>query len=411
MSAKSLERLSVREREKLEKYIKSFIAKVPQAIVQSRFGKMRDRSSNCSSLDNDVYEIAIEDDLEVQEKVKEACRNVNPLHEFSVNVEILLHTIDQETLALEEWNIRQVYSQTFWDPRYKVSAEIEVIFRKLYMLLKSVIPVTRANPAFKMSLQHKKYNYVMMYRIYSGEPRISQLGINPVKYKLGEVHTPVGTMSVSVAYRSDQEMTIEPKNSEKENSFMLNSDYFNLDLSPKRLSSAPRTIKNHVLRNNSNSQNVGAFAQCNLVPDPGFPELAFLQKSILHPSRSCLRQENEEANDNVKGDLNSNVSPDVKLDRKDIIKDADRLSCSDVSDGSDFVLVDLKPPFATCDPDHGLGAFYQECQLAPPLSSFSDQPSLEEQVLDVATQLEKFEISMMDFDKFVDSVCQINSKN
>lgn len=97
----------------------------------------------------------------------------------------------------------------------------------------------------------------------------------------------------------------------------------------------------HVLRNNSNSQNVGAFAQCNLVQDPGFPELAFLQKSILHPSRSCLRQENEETNDNVKGDLNSNVSPDVKLERKDIIKDTERLSCSDVSDGSDFVLVDL----------------------------------------------------------------------
>ncbi|GBL76332.1 hypothetical protein AVEN_211171-1, partial [Araneus ventricosus] len=67
-----------------------------------------------------------------------------------------------------------------------------------------------------------------------------------------------------------------------------------------------------------------------------------------------------------------------------------------------------KPPFADCDGENDIGAFFRECQSAPPLASFSVQPTLEEQVTDITTQLVKFETSMNEFDSFVDSICHLD---
>lgn len=56
MSRKTGDRLSAKEKEKLEKYIKAFIAKVPQAIVQSRCGEKR-MNTSCSSIEKDMVGI------------------------------------------------------------------------------------------------------------------------------------------------------------------------------------------------------------------------------------------------------------------------------------------------------------------------------------------------------------------
>ncbi|XP_076340283.1 autophagy-related protein 13-like isoform X1 [Tachypleus tridentatus] len=75
----------------------------------------------------------------------------------------------------------------------------------------------------------------------------------------------------------------------------------------------------------------------------------------------------------------------------------------------DFVLVDLKPPFAANEGSRDLGAFFRECRTAPPLASFSQQPTLEEQMSEISHQLATLETSLHDFDNFVDSVCQTDS--
>ncbi|KAG8193198.1 hypothetical protein JTE90_005548 [Oedothorax gibbosus] len=403
MSRKTGDRLSAKEKEKLEKYIKAFIAKVPQAIVQSRCGEKR-MNSSCSTIEKDMFEIAIEDNPDIYSKVKEACSNINLLQEFSLCVETLLKTAEGDTLVLEAWNLCLTPSITFWDPKLRVYAEFEIVIRSLIMLLKSIVAVTRVTPAFKLSLGQSATTYVILYRIYPGELQLQQLGRNYQNNKIGTVHTPFGSLCASVAYRSKHEMTISSQNTGKENSFMVKSDYFNLDMSPKKASSAARIIKNRILHNSTNEQNVGAFAAQNS-PDPSLPDLDFLQKNILHPSRCCLNHNQEKPiDDNANVDINSNLSASPAGNEREGF--SERLSCSDVSDGSDFVLVDYKPSFATCELDNDLNTFYKECQSAPTLSSFSNQPSLQEQVQDVTSQLEKFEISMMDFDNFVDSVCQ-----
>ncbi|GFY67417.1 autophagy-related protein 13 homolog [Trichonephila inaurata madagascariensis] len=391
----------------LEKYISTFIAKFPQIVVQSRCGEKR--SSNDHKLcGNNIFGIAIEDNPDIQIKAKEAYSNINPLQEFSVCVETLLKTAEGDTLILETWNLRQVDSQTYYDPKYKRCAG--ALFMNMTVFLKSIISVTRAVPAYKLSLGQSATTYVILYRIYRGEPQIHHLGNNPQVSKIGEVHTPVGTITVSVTYRSKTEMTIAPQNSGKENSFMVKSDYFNVDMSPKRNNSGEKII-NRVLRNATNSPSVGAFALPSNSPDQSFPELDFLQKTFLHPTRSRVIKEEEISvdNSNVNGDMNSNLTslPEIKNEKEPY---CERLSCSDISDGSDFVLIDVKPPFAHSDSDTDLNTFYKECQSAPSLSSFSNQPSLQEQVLDVTSQLEKFEISMLDFDNFVDSVCHVDAE-
>lgn len=52
--------------------------------------------------------------------------------------------------------------------------------------------------------------------------------------------------------------------------------------------------------------------------------------------------------------------------------------------------------------------FFRECSSAPPLASFTVQPTLEEQVFDITTQLVKFETSMNEYDFFVDSICHLD---
>ncbi|KAK7079716.1 autophagy protein 13, partial [Halocaridina rubra] len=73
-----------------------------------------------------------------------------------------------------------------------------------------------------------------------------------------------------------------------------------------------------------------------------------------------------------------------------------------LKDESDFVMVELKTPFAMpSDVGSDLGAFYRECQSAPPLRMFADTP--EDEISDLAEQLLNFEASIDDYNELVKS--------
>ncbi|XP_054707784.1 autophagy-related protein 13-like [Uloborus diversus] len=390
---------------KLEKYVRALIENVPQSIVQSRCGEPKSLSCGTKSSEKNVFEIGIEDHPEIQAKVREACLYIQPLKEFTVCVEILLKTSEGDTLVLELWHLRMEHSEDFWDARYKMYCDPEVVFGNMMCLMKSVITISRAVPTYKLSLKQSADTYVILYRIYQGDPQIELLGKNPLVNKIAEVLTPVGTISMSVAYRSKDAMTIPPK----KNSFMLNSDYFNVEMNSEK-NGGVKTVKN---QNLLNSQKVGAFARCSILPNGLFPELSTFEKPFLNLSRGKLDtcSDKEGNKDNHPVDLNCNSLDgtwDVQVgDWIDAEIDCEKLTNSDVSNGSDFVFVDMRPPFASCNSTCDLGAFFHECQHAPPLSSFASEPTLEEQVFDVTSQLEKFELSMTEFDSFVESVCCI----
>jgi hypothetical protein len=73
-----------------------------------------------------------------------------------------------------------------------------------------------------------------------------------------------------------------------------------------------------------------------------------------------------------------------------------------------IMLLFQKTPFAGggTNANSDLGAFYRECQAAPPLKTFAEQPSLAEQVSALPSQLEHFEQSQAEFDAILASLLQ-----
>nr|CAH7753349.1 unnamed protein product [Callosobruchus chinensis] len=80
-----------------------------------------------------------------------------------------------------------------------------------------------------------------------------------------------------------------------------------------------------------------------------------------------------------------------------------------VSTNDDFIMVDLRTPFASVNENSELGRFYREWQTAPPLQAFIDLPPLEE--IDVTKQLETFESEVNEYNTIVQSLCQSPNNN
>jgi len=95
----------------------------------------------------------------------------------------------------------------------------------------------------------------------------------------------------------------------------------------------------------------------------------------------------QEANDNVMTGSGSNKS-----------------GTSHGSAPEDFVMVELKTPFAGTDGNSDLGKFYRDCQGAPPLTMFESNSDMKEALNEITDQLVHFEENAKDFDDFVNSL-------
>ncbi|CAL1287459.1 unnamed protein product [Larinioides sclopetarius] len=410
-------KLSVKERTELEKYIKFLVFKMSQVIVQSRFGeKNHSRPSRRSSL-HDWFNLAIEDNAEIQAKAKEAISKVQLLKDFCICTEILLKTADGDTLVLETWSLSMNTADFISDTPYVAYTSLASVYCRMTLLLKSIISVTRITPAFKLSTCQSADTYVILFRIYPGEPQVHELGEYYMKSKIGQVLTPVGTLKVSISYRSKDNLTITPQKVEKGNPFMLKSDYFKPDMHPKISSSDEYNLEENSACPNAfgDFQKMGAFALPNNLQDILFPELDMLEKPFLNLSRSRLHHMTK-----LKDDSNKNADKNANMNNIDNKENSgvdyncnaneecgQKPTFNELFDSDDIFMMET-PPFADCDGENDIGAFFRECQSAPPLASFSVQPTLEEQVTDITTQLVKFETSMNEFDSFVDSICHLD---
>nr|CAD7459084.1 unnamed protein product [Timema tahoe] len=213
--------------------------------------------------------------------------------------------------------------------------------------------------------------------------------------RVGQLCTPVGTIHLSVSYRT--KMTISPQNTGRD-SILVKSDHFHPDLSPRHLryqqseencASLSETIK------------VGAFADsCHPAENPldtDLPTVPF--SSLLTPrQQSPLQSTPVQPEGNApEDDGNGNITP-----RCHSTTDSRR---SSVSANDDFIMVDLKTPFAGGNSNSDLGAFYRECQTAPQLKTFSEQPTLAEQVEYISKTLEVLETNVPEYDDMLSSLC------
>ncbi|XP_077518491.1 autophagy-related 13 isoform X2 [Amblyomma americanum] len=388
-------KVSPHDRKELDKFTLFLACKSVQVIVQSRFGVKQKTKSKPHSALSDWFNLDIPDLPEIQAQVNEALAGRIPEPGGpSLCTQISLQTVDGDTLVLEVW---QLSVSNVCDSSVRL---IYTVYNRMSLLLKSLIAITRVTPAYRLSLGQSRDSYIICFNVYMGEPQLDLLGEDCQRVQVGQVGTPTGTLTLGVVYRT--KMTISPQRAinQAHPAMMLKSDYFKPDLSPRGVRARHRRKDGG---DNLSDMQQGAFAPpCPRDPKEiaareeespwPLPKPAFSSLLLTPPkSASSNHSRSEEDNDS---DVN-----DTFVEPREVLLPAE-----------DFVLVELKPPFA--DGEEGgtdLGTFFQECQSAPMLSSFSCQPTLEQQVSEISAHLAALESSLPDLDQFVESVCQSDS--
>ncbi|XP_069714076.1 autophagy-related protein 13 isoform X5 [Phaenicophaeus curvirostris] len=186
--------LSSQDRKDLDKFIKFFALKTVQVIVQARLGEKICTRSSSSPTGSDWFNLAIKDIPEVTHEAKKALAGQLPAVGQSMCVEISLKTSEGDSMELEIWCLEM---------NEKCDKEIKVsytVYNRLSLLLKSLLAITRVTPAYRLS-RKQGHEYVILYRIYFGEVQLSGLGEGFQTVRVGTVGTPVGTITLSCAYR------------------------------------------------------------------------------------------------------------------------------------------------------------------------------------------------------------------
>ncbi|XP_075817499.1 autophagy-related protein 13 isoform X3 [Microtus pennsylvanicus] len=186
--------LSSQDRKDLDKFIKFFALKTVQVIVQARLGEKICTRSSSSPTGSDWFNLAIKDIPDVTHEAKKALSGQLPAVGRSMCVEISLKTSEGDSMELEIWCLEM---------NEKCDKEIKVsytVYNRLSLLLKSLLAITRVTPAYRLS-RKQGHEYVILYRIYFGEVQLNGLGEGFQTVRVGTVGTPVGTITLSCAYR------------------------------------------------------------------------------------------------------------------------------------------------------------------------------------------------------------------
>lgn len=159
-------------------------------------------------------------------EAKKAYNEETMLTKLPLCVEISLRTVEGDQMVLESWCLGVSPEQ------YEYSCPFtQSVYDRMGILLKSLVSVTRITPAYKLSRRQGPDSYIILYRIYMGEPLLHVLGDGYKVVRVGQLCTPIGMLHLTVSYRT--KMTISPTTNGRDNSIMLKSDHFNTNLSPR----------------------------------------------------------------------------------------------------------------------------------------------------------------------------------
>nr|XP_033783864.1 autophagy-related protein 13 isoform X5 [Geotrypetes seraphini] len=435
--------LSSQDRKDLDKFIKFFALKTVQVIVQARLGEKISIRSSSSPTGSDWFNLGIKDIPEVTHEAKKALAGQLPAVGRSMCVEISLKTSEGDSMELEIWCLEM---NEKCDQDIKVSY---TVYNRLSLLLKSLLAITRVTPAYQLS-RKQGHEYVILYRIYFGEVQLTGLGEGFRTVRAGTVGTPIGTITLSCAYRTnlafmstrgtceDQGMTygtIEDSQEVCTTSFSTSppsqivvpgkeggavpvsaQPAHGTQAEQERLANmthctatTPSSSEDAETTSNSEGKagspqkhpeilsvrKVGAFV------DKPSPQVAYASMDIPFAMFAPKPSESEEADPMVHPpDSPEEVSPlHVSLQSS---------SSSSGTGQDDFVMVDFRPAFSKDDLlPMDVGTFYREFQNPPQLSSLSidiGTQSMAEDLDSLPEKLALHEKNMEEFDAFVDSL-------
>uniref|UniRef100_V9KU32 Autophagy-related protein 13 n=1 Tax=Callorhinchus milii TaxID=7868 RepID=V9KU32_CALMI len=442
--------LNPQDKKDLDKFIKFFALKTAQVIVQARLGEKICTHSSSSPTGSDWFNLAIKDIPEVTHEAKKALAGQLPGIGRSMCVEISLKTSEGDSMELETWCLEM---------NEKCDKEIKVsytVYNRLSLLLKSLLAITRVTPAYKLS-RNQGHDYVILYRIYFGDVQLNGLGEGFQTVRVGTVGTPVGTVTLSCAYRTNLAFMSSRVSEDDTGQFPFVEDSqevctTSFSTSPPSQMVVPGKEGGIPVLPLHPTHGIQAEADRLTVCHPGdlnrhghtspstSDEGEMLTKSGEGKSRSpqCLLEPpftrkvgafvNKPTNQVTAAGMDlpfavfapKNVEPedtDTMVNPPDspIAESPLHVSLhSGQSSGSsghtqeEFVVVELKPAFSKDDfLPMDLGTFYREFQNPPQLSSLSIDISAQSMAEDLDSLPEKlaiYEKNMEEFDAFVDTL-------
>ncbi|XP_055851085.1 autophagy-related protein 13 homolog [Episyrphus balteatus] len=428
----SATRLNAAEKD-LEKFIKFLAIKSVQVVVQSRLGTKIQTQCNPLATGNDWFNIVIEDYPDVYAETKQAL-NLSPgetiLNRLPVCVEISLRTVDGDQMVLEVWSLDlQSPTENKSEQVLKVAHQI---YNRMSILLKSLISLTRATPAYKLSRRQSSDSYRIFYKVYAEEkPQVHALGEGFKQVRVGHLNTIVGNLTMSVAYRT--KMTFSPTTQHCDSAIMLKSDHFLKDQSPKHIR------YHHVKKAGGEKKFIdidkplrpGAFVDVSKIKQyteddfilPATPPFDWLIKKNRTDSTGSSIHEDRTQSPLGGGNNNNNVdfknyeqqpqSPIKSLLVPVPLDDSKskKPSRTAIPPDDDNLLKELNFPFASPTSHvNDLARFYRDCYHAPPLHSCELNSATAENneggvaldpVEDLSKQLELFETSLENYEILV----------
>lgn len=196
----------------LDKFTRFFIQKAVQVIVQSRLGAQRIKTT-CNPVGNDWFNLAIPDLKEISDEVKRCTDHmkagVSVCQKWTVCCEISLKTSEGDSMVLENWILSNEPNGD--DVQPMSSNQSLTVYSRMSMLLKSIITLTRATPAYKISCRDQGTELVICYRVFETTDPMESIRDSSDKFSseavIGAILSNYNTLSMSLVYRKDLSTT------------------------------------------------------------------------------------------------------------------------------------------------------------------------------------------------------------
>ncbi|XP_050422725.1 autophagy-related protein 13 homolog isoform X2 [Adelges cooleyi] len=449
VDTRTLTESAEKEKQEMEQLTKLMTMKSAQIIVQSRMGEKL--HTNCSN-QNSSMNVAIKELPDVISETKLVLSN-GLCDSVPLCVEIFLKTVDGDTMTLETWSIG-LLSESAFDP-FCSRHLVYTLYNRLGVLLKSLVSVTRVIPAYRYSRQQSHDSYQIHHRIYAGEPQVHTLGKEYKELQIGQVSMPIGTIQVTVCYRTSMTLTSQ------QDPIMLKSDHFRKEYSPRhnqiKTPNDDQSRKAYIM----DDWTVGAFSESleekvkklNLYRIPEFPKDTFIKPRKqaeywpphMVPSNQLAKTKLDSIKDSdnsvVSSCVNNNVAPSNTNENLGNVKNStssetetrnqinQSMNTSSNETINDFILgqsakpqspedfcrrrsydtnpLQFKPAaFSDSNPNIELALFYQRFLRAPSLKLRSDHNNINNHLSDIVEQIKSFNDRMEEFDRVVLDLCR-----
>jgi autophagy-related protein 13 len=368
-------------------------------------------------------------------------------------IEISLKTPENQSMILETWCLS--FNDQLCDPTQKVNYSV---YKKMSLILRSLIIITRSTPTYQLSRRQSSDTYVLLYRMYSGEPIVHHLGEKYATAKVGTIGTPIGSIMLNVAYRTRLTMT-PTQNTNTSDNIYIKDDHFkndNNNMQPINCNSAVTHTKTQPIqmqqaanrldktndssgdysRNSSIASTPSDTAYYFKLKSAAFAPSSFTSKDIASsesneappPFISLLCNEFAQMGSPKPSSSSSLISKQTQQsppppNTNQMFKDESYSSLVPINNRQiqqqqqqqqniqqqqqqqdDFVFIESeKIAFGLSDAANDLSTFFRSCDNPPILDSFNSELYLCDIIHDLDQQLFSYEAKVAEFDDLVKS--------